>query len=171
MSRAGWTVRRAAVVGSVVLAASGLCACAGGQPPDLSGGPLEGLVSSRAERKAIADCLTDHGWPVQYQDGQILVQIDPAQDEAYDRDTAACTDEFGIDLDGQLGPEGWDRAYEWSSELAECLVEHGWQVPERPTRQAFESTYDTEPWLPWSLVPNGELHAAGEQCPSLYPAQ
>lgn len=164
-------MHRAATVGLVLLTGFVLCGCARGEPPESKGSQLEGMVSSRAERKAIADCLTDLGWPVLYQDGQIVVQIDPAQDEAYDRDTAACTAEFGIDLDGELGPAEWDRAYAWSSELADCLSGHGWRVPEKPSRQAFESTYESDPWLPWSLVPAADLHAAGEQCPTLFPAQ
>ena len=146
-----------------------LSGCAGTNDREPDSLELGDLFSSKEDQRAIAACLRDKGWDAEYNanDGTVTTKVKPDQDSAYEGDMQDCLHEVGIEADGQLSAAEYDLAYEWYSEIATCLSGAGWEVPPQPTRQKFASTYDSAPWIPWSMVPAEEMRNARKACPTL----
>ena len=154
---------------SLLCVAGALSGCASATHGGGDSEQLADLFSSKDDQRAIAGCLGDKGWDAEFnsEDGTISTRVTPDQDSAYERDMEACLHEVGIDADGELSTTEYDLAFQWYSDIGTCLSDAGWEVPPQPTRQTFESTYDSKPWIPWALVPGDQMHDARDACPML----
>jgi len=130
---------------------------------------LDDLFSSDEDRASEASCLRDRGWDVTEKDGAIVIEIPESQKDAYQRDSQECQEATGFDADKELTDSNYDDIYEWYSSIGECLDGAGFDVPTRPSREVFQETYNTEPWIPWDGVSLGEMDRAKELCPEMDP--
>lgn len=133
---------------------------------------LDELFSSSDDQRALSECLQERGWEAEYMEGgAVEVSVQETQEIEYEADVAACLDEIGVGPNGPLTSEHYDAAYAWYSEITECLHRAGYSVPPTPTRETFESTIETDPWIPWEQLNGDELQRAIEACPVIVYAQ
>lgn len=150
----------------IVLAVSALAACTA-PGPAYDSGVLEGLRTDADDMAAMATCLQARGWDATLVHGAIEIDVPSDQKRQYEDDSAECLREVGIDPDAPLTEEQYRAVYDWSREVARCLEGAGFAVPEAPSYEVFRSTYDSNPWIPWSLVDGPDLGRAGAACPVL----
>ena len=70
-----------------------------------------------------------------------------------------------------------DAAYERVLELRECILAHGYDVPEPPSAEAWKDSDPVHAWTPYlamfgdasALIPQSELRALMEACPQSGP--
>jgi hypothetical protein len=156
---------------AVVLPLSVLLAACVSTTPDKPA-DVDSLFADKEVAESRVSCLTDRGWDVELEDGAIVSTMPEAQREAYRADDKECLRGAGIDPDASATPEELANAYGWYSAIATCLWDHDWSVPDRPSIAEFRSSYNSDPWIPWSEVPAGDLPKAHELCPVMnIPAQ
>lgn len=106
-------------------------------------------------------CLIDRGWNVEIApDGWGVTDLDATQKSAYDADVADCQAETGMASMAPLpdSPERSHRLYEYEADLAECLRDEGFDVPETPSEQVFVDRYKTDnPWFAYATLDPGEV--------------
>lgn len=129
-----------------------------------------------APQRAVASCLRESGWAVDFSesDGSYEVAgIPEAQASQLQADELACGEEFLPEAVGvsDVTPEQWTQMYKAELEVAECLRQEGYGVPEAPTEQAFVDSYVSgtgEPWSPYASVPalgDSEWNRLNKTCP------
>lgn len=134
-------------------------------PPAPSSSGVDSLFAGPDVASERAACLAERGWDVRLEGTAIVGNVPPEQMTAYQADDLECLEAAGIDPDAPLSAEQYELIYDWYVEIEDCLDGAGFPVPERPSREAFEETYDSEPWIPWSAVPDLDAQRAGELCP------
>ncbi|WP_230671708.1 hypothetical protein [Rathayibacter sp. Leaf248] len=142
----------------------GLAGCA---PALSTKAPDVGILFGSAEvNEAKASCLKERGWTIDLQDdGTIFADFPEEQVEAYQADSTACLKEAGIDPDAPMTQDQYRAAFAWYEEIASCLLDAGWSVPDKPSYEVFKTSYDTDPWIPWSEVPGEQIMDAHSTCP------
>ncbi|MFK4729751.1 hypothetical protein ROT00_08710 [Agromyces mediolanus] len=125
----------------------------------------DSLFAGPEVASARVECLLDRGWDVKLEGTAIVGSIPTEQMAAYQADDLECLEEAGIDPEAPLTDGQYDAIYDWYIEIEECLADAGFPVPERPSRVAFEESYDADPWIPWSVVPELDAQRAEEICP------
>lgn len=140
----------------------GLAGCTSTSPSTVD---VSSLFSDARALHEVTGCLRDRGWSAELFDGAIQVEVSEDQASAYESDNLECWQEAGIDPDSGVTDEQFETTYAWYSEIADCLKGAGWSVDTRPSIETFRSTYETEPWIPWSQVPEVDLHRALGVCP------
>lgn len=135
-----------------------------GESPELSD-----LFATDDQQREVAECMRDRGWNAEFDEetGAIVTSVDDSQRSVYDTDTAECSEIAGINIEGGLTAEQFPVVFDWYREIGGCLEDAGWSVPDEPTFQTFQSTYDSNPWIPWAEVPGNEMNEAREACPIL----
>ena len=158
----GWAV---GVVAALVLGSLAACTAA----PPKSGPSIDDLFASKDQQRAVADCMREKGWQVEFDErtGAIITQVTDAQNSVYEADTAECDKAAGIDFSEPLDDEDLRLIYDWYSGIANCLESGGWDVPRRPSFETFADSYDDDPWIPWIDVPGPESADSREHCPEL----
>jgi hypothetical protein len=151
----------------LTLAAALLLTACGAPAPTYDTEVLDGLRTDADDMAAIATCLEQRGWDASLIEGAIEIDVPTAQQEQYEKDSTDCLREVGIDPDAPLTEEQYRAVYDWSLEVARCLEGAGFAVPVAPSYEVFRSTYDSDPWIPWSLVEGSDLGRAGAACPVL----
>lgn len=151
----------------LVLAAGLLLTACSTPVPSYDSEVLDGLRTDPDDMAAIATCLDQRGWDASLVEGAIEIDVPTAQQEQYEKDSADCLREVGIDPDAPLTEEQFRAVYDWSLVVARCLEGAGFAVPDAPSFEVFRSTYDSDPWIPWSLVEGPDLGRAGNACPVL----
>jgi hypothetical protein len=148
-----------------------LTSCAAATDPEPPDG-IESLFSTKDQQRELAACLEDLGWSVTFEEdaGAVLTEIPAGQEDAYKTATAECSEEVGIETDGELTEAQLSAVYDWYSEIRDCLSGAGWAVPSKPSFQTFVDTYDSDdPWFPWEFVPIEENGDAMQACPVMQP--
>lgn len=156
---------RLASAALLVSAVALLAGCTAEPAADFSG--LKDLAASEDEMKAVAECLVDRGWPVEWHDGTIGIDLAVEQQALYEADLDECFLEAGVDTSAGLTEDEYQLIYAWHTEIADCLDEAGWPTGPRPSYEAFRSTYDSDPWIPWLVVDGPEYEEAARRCPVL----
>ena len=143
--------------------------CSGEEP--VGGTDMSDYFSTKEMQRELARCLQDRGWDASYDEstGSVGMSYANEQEAAIEADIELCNEEIGVPTGEDLTEADYKVAYQWYSEIAECLSNAGWDVPEQPSEQAFLSSYNTQPWIPWSEVPPTELREARKVCPNLQP--
>jgi hypothetical protein len=152
----------AAVVMSAIAVLAG---CTAAPPSDFSG--LKDLAASEDEMRAVAECLEGRGWPVEWQDGTIGIDLVEEQRALYEADLDECFIEAGVDTSAGLTEDDYELIYAWHVEIADCLDGAGWHAGPRPSYEAFRSSYDSDPWIPWAVVDGPDYDEAARRCPVL----
>jgi hypothetical protein len=141
------------------------CATPGPDTPST----LRDLFGSDDVTAAQADCLTERGWGVEVRDGAIVMEVPASQQSAYERDAASCAETTGYGRGEPLTAKNFDDVYAWYSEIAKCLDDAGFEVPPKPSRDVFEESYETDPWIPWDLATQQDPQRALALCPVIDP--
>lgn len=117
--------------------------------------------------RARAECMQSKGWDskLNEDDGTVATSVPVGMNEKFDQDDAACFVELGVDPNRSLTSKEFDTLYDQYTVGAECLKSAGFSSPEPPSRQVFEDTYDSSPWIPWTSRPSDEIPKAMEACP------
>lgn len=150
-----------AVAATVLL----LAGCTAAAPADPTG--IDDLRTSEEDLGLLADCLRDRGWDAELEYGAITVEVPPEQKTVYEADNLECLEEVGIDTGASLSESDYESIYAWHVEIAECLAGAGLPTPDVPSYEVFRSTYDTDPWIPWSQVEGPDYGRAVDACPML----
>lgn len=150
--------------GVALLVALSGCAAAPDEPDGIAS-----LFASDEQKAALAQCLEDRGWSTTYDaaSGAVVTEVPDDQQSAFEKDQAECGELSGASRDEPLTHEQFDLVFEWYERIGVCLEDNGWDVPPAPSRATFEDTYDSDPWIPWILIPGGEMSVAREACPDL----
>lgn len=158
----GWAV---GVMAALVLGSLAACTAA----PPKSGPSIDDLFASKDQQRAVADCMREKGWQVEFDErtGAIITQVTDAQNSVYEADTAECDAAAGIDFSQPPNDEELTLIYDWYSRIATCLEGGGWEVPPRPSFETFADTYETDPWIPWIEIPGPESADSRKHCPEL----
>lgn len=172
-------LRRRLLAGLVaVTTLATITGCGGeGTPASPTPGAATTTAADRfAPQRAVATCLRENGWAVDFSesDGSYEVTgIPEAQASQLQTDELACGEEFLPEAVGasEVTPEQWTQMYTAELEVAECLRDEGYAVPEAPTEQAFVDSYVSgtgEPWSPYASVPaldDSEWNRLNTTCP------
>jgi len=116
--------------------------------------------SAEKGTEAVARCLTEQGWDVQYDELENSIAwsgTSMEQSEAYDAAYAECSEQFGEEVIGydEFTDAMWQDLYSQETETAECLREQGIDVPQVPSFETFVQTYPTEEaWTSYQFVPS-----------------
>lgn len=102
----------------------------------------------------MAQCLTDQGFPANWdaEEGAMVVDVASGQDRDYDQATQVCTTTVGA----APTPPPWtdqqlEDIYRQSLDAYSCLQEQGYDPPEPPTLQRFLEVARPgveSPWYP-----------------------
>lgn len=117
---------------------------------------------------ALADCLQARGWPVNVDEGgtRVSFSLPLEQEDQYDADVSACSDELGFDTNNPVSNEQLEVLYAELNEMAECLEAEGYPISEAPSLQTFiDMTNSLEPWGPWMDIPPAQVSDAMDKCP------
>lgn len=125
------------------------------------------LFASEAQMLDQAECLERRGWIVDMVDGAIVAEIPVAQGKLYQSDSEECAADAGIDASAPLSDDQLELVYAWYSEIADCLTGAGYPVPSRPSVEVFTEAYDSDPWIPWTLLEGSDYVVASRECPVL----
>lgn len=130
--------------------------------PSTSPSPSESVDAEVQVVKAQVDCLVAKGWTVRYDDqdggrGYSSV-IDDSQSDQFDADTKACKKQVGWTepvIDHHWTDEEWQDIYADEQQVAQCLRDEGYDVPEVPSFQEWRDRYGTDDhWSAYGFVPN-----------------
>jgi hypothetical protein len=155
---------------TLVLAAAGCTPDDGptGQPPSTpspdapaattDAGPLAIGPSDEDEeayRQTWLRCMRDRGWETTVNtDGSFRTEVPDDQDEVYHADFEDCQQEAGVHLPPlEVTPEYAGAVYDRLLEVAECVRDLGYHVPDPPSRQAFVDAlvaYPIPAWHPYN---------------------
>lgn len=137
------------------------------------------LVSLEDWGPTMAECLTAAGFAdvSSGEDGSLeWGSVPQAQMSAFELARYTCSAQFPQDPKflRPLTGEQLGRLYDYyAGDLTECLTELGYEVSAPPSRQEFQDTYATSPWLPFTEAAeqatapgaSAELAAACPQLP------
>jgi hypothetical protein len=122
--------------------------------------------------QANASCLTDQGFAATVSpDGGVGTHVAPGQEEASALATYVCDVEYPIDPKFNEPLVKSQLAYLYSyyvSELTPCLQKAGFSVPDAPSLQTFEDTYNSSnPWAPYAevKVSGDKMTRINKECP------
>lgn len=149
-----------AAVGALILTG-----CTAGPAADTS--RIRDLMTTDEDMVQIAECMQDRGWPVRLENGAITIEIAEDQRDLYEADNLECVRETGIDPDAPLSEDDYEAIFEWHLDIDECLRGAGWPTPPVPSYEVFRSTYESDPWIPWSELSGPDFERAVEACPVL----
>lgn len=138
------------------------------------------LVSLEDWAPTMAECLSAAGFAdvSAGEDGSLeWGSVPQAQASAFELARYTCSAQFPQDPKflRPLTGEQLGRLYDYyTGDLTACLTELGYEVPAPPSRQEFQDTYATSPWLPFSEAAeqataagaSAELAAACPQLPA-----
>lgn len=129
----------------------------------------------------MAGCLQEKGWNVEaHEETNSFGNVDgllPEQAERYQEDSDECLAEFGYDpAPPPITPERAEVIYEVMLEVAQCIRDLGFHVPEAPSKQAWVEERVREgigPWHPYDALvkvnsdaeAEREFDAARDACP------
>jgi hypothetical protein len=149
--------------------------------PDASPPPVatgEQVASDAAEQRPaeMVRCMTDKGWHVEVRDGGWgdVDGVPEAQVDQWDADADACRTELGHDTGPPvITPEEAGEMYDLLVEVAECVRDLGYHVPEPPSRQSFVEDlveYPIPSWHPYDVVYDrasgaGDIRRVEAACP------
>lgn len=168
----GLRAARAGVAGIVVISAA-LAACAA-EPtppePDVTIAPAEDYGVN------VQRCMTEFGWKVEVEwDGGVSSEVTPRdQMEKYTADLQKCHKRFGYDrLPEPPTYEEAARLYDAYLEVADCVRELGFYVPDPPSRNDYAERLASggiAPWHPYP-APTGDVsiedvRRMNEECPA-----
>lgn len=152
----------------------------GAPPPDTPDGELPPEFSrlysleARAKRAAgeFRRCMADRGWEVVEQhDGSFAATVPEDRRAAYDADVAACEKESGL---SDLPPlavtvQQAEQLYGYLLEVADCVRDLGYPVPDPPDRQEFVDQLvatSISPWHPYrGAAAAGGMLEVEARCP------
>jgi hypothetical protein len=98
-------------------------------------------------------CVSEAGFDVEpYGDDGMSANVSPDQQSAFEAAQKKCQDDLDLFPVHELTSADFDSLYTQSLEAAECLEAHGYDIPEAPSRQAFEDDYQTNAWVPHGYV-------------------
>ena len=155
-------------VGSLIVIAATLAACASAGPTDVDVPHGAGLTAEEAQQlQRAADaidltigCLQDRGWPVVAQSGGWEISaLQEEQVTSYEADEAECKEASGLADMAPLAdtPERIARLYAYEVELVTCLRAQGVDVPSPPSEQTFaELRLTDEAWAAYNFVDPAE---------------
>lgn len=128
---------------------------------------LQQLFTSASQERDAAECMANLGWNSTYDEesGLTYTEVPDSADEKYEKDRSSCRDQVGISIPDEMSDDDFQIVYSWNSAIASCLSQEGWDVPTKPDISSFIELHETEPWIPWELVPSEEIQIAREKCP------
>jgi hypothetical protein len=108
-----------------------------------------------AYRQTWLRCLRDRGWETTvHADGSFSTQVPDDQDDVYHADFEDCQEEAGVHLPPlEVTPKYAGAVYDRLLEVAECVRDLGYHVPDPPSRQAFVDAlvaYPIPAWHPYN---------------------
>ncbi|KRC62690.1 hypothetical protein ASE14_02375 [Agromyces sp. Root81] len=124
-----------------------------------------------SEIDQLAECVREAGFDVTvFPPDGMSVDAPPEQQSEVAAVQEACRQSLGVFQFEELTDADYDTLYELTLENAKCLTELGYDIPPAPSRQVFQDTYDSDPWLPYSSPELAELGPkefakAEEKCP------
>ena len=128
-------------------------------------------VDEVSEIDQLAGCVREAGFDVTvFPPDGMSVDAPPEQQSEVAAIQDECRESLGVFQFEELTDADYDTLYEASLENARCLTDLGYDIPPAPSRQAFQDTYESDPWLPYSspglaaLGPE-EFAKAEEECP------
>ncbi|MFF1632489.1 hypothetical protein [Leifsonia sp. NPDC058248] len=120
--------------------------------------------------QARAECLNDRGWGVKVNENAEIEAAYPSNRQSeYEADNRQCLVELGIDPDAPTSEAIVVDAYRIYKDGANCLSDAGWDISDSPSLQKFKDTYESDPWYPWSEVPEQDATEALKLCPGPEP--
>lgn len=125
---------------------------------DLS--PLE--VDTFEATRLLVRCMNDQGFEVEVippGDGISYQAVPQEQNVAAQEAEERCRDGLGLRevTAADYTDEVRSHIYDYQVALRECLVGAGYEIPDPPSRDIFVESYLTDPWIPYSWVPGGDL--------------
>jgi hypothetical protein len=125
---------------------------AAGSPEEPAPGSLE------EQTRDLVRCLNDRGWETEILPGSNTYRtvVPPEQHDQYNADIEECNIEIGVDIGPpQVTPEEASELYDILLEIADCVRDLGYNVPEAPSRQSFVEDLVSHPipsWHPYDPV-------------------
>ncbi|MFT4123549.1 MAG: hypothetical protein QM635_06935 [Microbacteriaceae bacterium] len=140
---------------ALALTLGGCSAVSAGGSPSRSAVAATPVPTDESEVDAtFAECMSERGW-TQNSDGGYSIPND--QLSLLQADIKECTAEIEANIE-PWDDADWEKVYEGNIETANCLIEHGYSVPEQPSFQVFKDTYHTEQtWDPYANIPSDEV--------------
>ncbi len=130
--------------------------------------------------RLVADCYAEHGWPATFEDGGIVVDvIPPEQQEAFALDQYVCNARYPVaEKYRSVSPE--EHLRRWYAYLTTtyvpCVEALGYDISEPPSLETFLASQGSA-WIPNGQVGDqararGEdFRAVDEQCPQQMPPE
>lgn len=134
-------MKRLLAISAACVLALGLSACSptgdANPPVDYQPGELSGADPKFASN--MAECLANSGWDVEVDpDNSYGLTIPPGQEDAYDSAEKDCKTALGYDHEASpLTDAEKKHLFAALTSLADCLEQHGHEVRDRPSEQAF----------------------------------
>lgn len=138
----------AAAVGMLVAG----CRPTGPQSPPVAEDP-------QAPFRVLADCLTDLGYQVALLEGGVEVRFSSSQTkDQYLADYAICQEQAAIPFDvPDLTVSQLNNLYDQTQATRDCLIAHGFEIPQPPSMQYFVDNYYTDPYVPFAFLPQESI--------------
>ncbi|MCP1412900.1 hypothetical protein [Paenarthrobacter sp. A20] len=155
------------MVGVLVLLSGGVAGCDSSTQANELKPAMERFPTPLDLATARASCLQGKGWDskVLEEDATIATTVTEVQQRKFEEDDAACFAELGVDPNREPTTAEYDVLYSQYVEGKRCLEEAKHFISSPPSRQVFQETYLTDPWIPWTEVPALDRDLAMKECP------
>jgi hypothetical protein len=149
--------------GAVLLAALLLTGC--GSEDTATPDAARSLAPAEDFADNMHRCMSEKGWETEISwDGGLGLSGVPAdQVDQVDADVRECRERFGYDRPARIpSQQEAEELYDALMDVAECVRERGFPVPDPPSRQAYVEDFLTDGYVTWHPYDTVRQNAANE---------